>query len=76
VTGRISERPLCDAGRCGQLLALIAEREAGWADQAGRVIAEVIERVLTEVGVDPANVAVRASVARHIRSVTGLPPAP
>lgn len=69
----VEPRPLCGLGRCGQLLAALAEREAGFPEREGGKIADVICAVLEEFGVNTADTAVRAATARHIRLVAGLP---
>lgn len=63
--------PICDAGRCSVILQAVAQRNERVSDGMAKVIAEAIEAVLADVGVDHANVDVRAALGRHLSRLAG-----
>lgn len=63
--------PLCDAGRCAQVMAHLARVRDGFVErQAGR-LTQVIQTVLRRYGVDVTDAEVAAAVAAEIEAITG-----
>lgn len=76
MSGRVEPpaAPLCDAGRCAQILASLAEARSmeRLGEQYGAALVDILAGVLSEYGLDPAREDVRAAVDRRIAAVTGV----